>query len=178
MQHYGSTSVAGERAGGPPTLYEWAGGEEAFRRLFEHFYRAVQDDELLAPVFATMDAAHAAHVATWLAEVFGGPTDYTASLGGYEAMLRHHLGRGITERQRRRWVWLLQDAADAVGLPGDPEFRAAFVGYLEWGSRLALHNSQPGADVVSQAPVPRWGWGVAPPWQPAGSPAEGDDAEG
>lgn len=56
------------------------------------------------------------------------------------------------------------DAADAVGLPDDPEFRAAFVGYLEWGTRLARSNSQPGADVVRQAPVPRWGWGVAPPW--------------
>jgi hypothetical protein len=31
---------------------------------------------------------------------------------------------------------------------------------------LAMHNSQPGADVVQQAPVPRWGWGVAPPYQP------------
>jgi excisionase family DNA binding protein len=51
-------------------------------------------------------------------------------------------------------------------MPGDPEFRAALVGYLEWGTRLAMHNSQPGADVVHQAPVPRWGWGVAPPYQP------------
>jgi hypothetical protein len=40
------------------------------------------------------------------------------------------------------------------------------IGYGEWGSRLAMHNSQPGADVVEQAPVPRWGWGVAPPYQP------------
>ena len=28
------------------------------------------------------------------------------------------------------------------------------------------HNSQPGADIVRQAPVPRWGWDVAPPYQP------------
>jgi len=39
-----------------------------------------------------------------------------------------------------------------------PEFRAAFVGYLDWGTRLAMSNSQPGADVVQQTPVPRWGW--------------------
>jgi hemoglobin len=57
-------------------------------------------------------------------------------------------------------------AADDAGLPADPEFRAALVGYLEWDTRLAMHNSQPGADVVQQAPVPRWGWGVAPPYQP------------
>jgi hemoglobin len=39
--------------------------------------------------------------------------------------------------------------------------------YVEWGTRLALHNSRPGADDVPQeAPVPRWGWGEAPPYQP------------
>jgi hemoglobin len=33
------------------------------------------------------------------------------------------------------------------------------MGYAEWGSRLALHNSQPDADdVAEEAPVPRWGW--------------------
>jgi hemoglobin len=35
---------------------------------------------------------------------------------------------------------------------------------VEWGTRLALTNSQPGADVVRNAPVPHWGWGVPPPW--------------
>ena len=36
----------------------------------------------------------------------------------------------------------------------------------EWGSRLALHNSDPDAEVAASAPVPRWGWGVAPPYRP------------
>ena len=54
--------------------------------------------------------------------------------------------------------------ASAPG-PADPEFRAAIMGYAEWGSRLAVRNSDPGADdIAEQAPVPRWGWGVAPPY--------------
>jgi hemoglobin len=57
-------------------------------------------------------------------------------------------------------------AADDARLPADPEFRAALVGYLEWGTRIALANSQPDAEVVEHAPVPRWGWGVAPPYLP------------
>ncbi len=32
----------------------------------------------------------------------------------------------------------------------------AIMGYAEWGSRLALQNSQPVAEVIEQAPVPRW----------------------
>ena len=62
------------------------------------------------------------------------------------------------------------DAADDADLPSDPEFRAALVGYLEWGTRLAMYNSQPGTDAVEQAPVPRWGWGVARPTSPETQP--------
>jgi hemoglobin len=60
----------------------------------------------------------------------------------------------------------MSQAADDADLPADPEFRAALVGYLEWGTRLALENSQPDAEPFPHAPVPRWGWGVAPPYQP------------
>jgi hemoglobin len=82
------------------------------------------------------------------------------------AMLAHHRDLGITADQRFRFASLMSLAADDADLPADPEFRAALVGYLEWGTRLAMHNSQPGADIVQQAPVPHWGWGVAPPYQP------------
>ena len=81
-------------------------------------------------------------------------------------MLARHRGLAITPEQRLVFVTLLSRAADDVGLPADPEFRAAIMSYAEWGSRLAAHNSQPDTEVVEQAPVPRWGWGVAPPYQP------------
>jgi hemoglobin len=150
-----------------PTLYEWAGGTDAFLRLTTVFYAKVTKDDLLGPLFARMDPEHSRYVALWLAEVFGGPAAYTDDHGGYPRMVAKHLGMAITEPQRRRWIELIQDAADEAGLPDDPEFRAAFLGYLEWGTRLAKQNSQPGADVARQAPVPHWGWGVAPPYQPA-----------
>lgn len=166
MQHYEPTAVAGDGSAPahPPTLYEWAGGGDALAALFRRFYALVAVDDLLAPLFAGMDPAHPDHVAAWVGEVFGGPDTYTRGHGGYENMLAHHVGKEIGEEQRRRWVALLVDAADDVGLPDDPEFRAAFVGYLEWGSRLAVANSGRDAAPVAHAPVPRWGWGVAPPW--------------
>ena len=152
----------------PPTLYEWAGGSEAFRRLIDAFYDRVEHDDLLGPLFpGGVTEEHRAHVTTWWIEVFGGPDGYTSGLGGYERMLAHHRGLGITPDQRRRFAETMSRAADDAGLPDDPEFRAAFVGYVEWGTRLALHNSGPATDVVENAPVPRWGWGVAPPYQPS-----------
>ena len=149
-----------------PTVYAWAGGADAFHRLTEVFYDAVTEDPVLAPVFAHMSDQHKEHVALWLGEVFGGPARYTEELGGYPGMLSHHLGLGLTEVQRSRWAALIAASADPAGLPDDPEFRSAFVAYVEWGTRLALANSQPGAEPMPTAPVPRWGWGEAPPYQP------------
>lgn len=150
-----------------PTLYAWLGGGEALTRLMDTFYARVPEDPLLGPVFARMSAAHAAHVAAFLAEVFGGPATYSAELGGHPNMIRHHVGRALSEAHRRRWFSLLLECADAVGMPDDPEFRSAFVAYLEWGTRLAVLNSQPHAEVTFDAPMPTWGWGeVKGPYVP------------
>jgi hemoglobin len=151
---------------GTPTLYEWAGGGGAIRRLMDAFYDRVEGDELLSPYFpGGVSEEHRDHVTAWWSEVFGGPTRYTDELGGYEHMLARHRGLGITPEERFRFASLMSLAADDAGLPDDPEFRAALVGYLEWGSRLAMRNSQEAAEVAEHAPVPRWGWGVAPPYQ-------------
>jgi hemoglobin len=150
-----------------PTILEWGGGPAAFGRWLNRFYDLVEEEGTLAPLFGgTVSEEHRDHVLAWWVEVMGGPADYTAKLGGYPAMLAHHRGLEITPDQRRLFVTLLSRAADEAELPGDPEFRAAIVGYAEWGSRLAMHNSAAdAADVVTEAPVPRWGWGVAPPYE-------------
>ena len=150
-----------------PTLYEWAGGGDAIERLIDAFYDRVEEDELLSPFFpGGVSREHRDHVIAWWSEVFGGPDRYTRELGGYEHMLTKHRGLGIKSEQRLRFATLMSRAADDAGLPADPEFRSALVAYLEWGTRLAMHNSQPDADVAQHAPVPRWGWGEAPPYQP------------
>ncbi|MEV6178596.1 antibiotic biosynthesis monooxygenase [Streptomyces sp. NPDC052015] len=164
MRHYKATSVRGEGSA-VPTLYEWAGGAEAFSRLTDVFYAKVLRDDLLAPVFAGLAPEHAAHVALRLAEVFGGPATYSATQGGHSHMVAKHFGRGITEPQRRRWVNLIQDAADEAGLPTDAEFRSAFLAYVERGTRLAVYFSGPDAEPPAEQPVPKWGWGVAPPYR-------------
>jgi truncated hemoglobin YjbI len=142
-----------------PTLFEWAGGAPALLRMTTIFYRQyVPDDPLLGPLFAEMAPNHPERVAAWLGEVFGGPRSYSERFGDYDRMVSRHLGRALTEEQRARWVQLLCKSADDAGLPRDPEWRAAFVAYLEWGSRLALENSQPGAHPPAHMPVPRWWW--------------------
>jgi truncated hemoglobin YjbI len=144
---------------GVPTLFEWAGGLPALTRMTRIFYgKYVREDPLLGPLFADMSPDHPERVAAWLGETFGGPKAYTEGYGGYDRMVSRHFGKGLREEQRARWVQLMCRAADDAELPTDPEWRAAFVAYLEWGSRIALENSQPGAKPPLHMPVPRWWW--------------------
>jgi CDGSH-type Zn-finger protein/truncated hemoglobin YjbI len=141
------------------TLFEWAGGFPALTRMTRIFYgKYVPQDPLLSPLFANMSPDHPERVAAWLAETFGGPESYSGHYGGYDRMVSQHVGKALREEQRARWVELLCKSADDAKLPSDPEWRAAFVGYLEWGSRIALENSQPGAHPPPHMPVPRWWW--------------------
>jgi len=162
------------------TLFEWAGGFPALLRLTRRFYEIyVPQDPFLAPLFARMSPDHPERVAAWIGQVFGGPPAYSDRYGGYDRMISQHLGKGIQEEWRAHWVRLLCRAADDVGLPADAEFRAAFVAYLEWGSRIAIENSQPGVEPPPHMPVPRWWWvDDAYPWSRAKAqkPEEPDSA--
>lgn len=151
-----------------PTLYEWAGGTDALRRMINAFYDRVEQLELFDVLFpGGVTDEHRDRVTVWWAEVFGGPPRYTDEMGGYTAMLHHHLDLNITAEQRAVFVSTMSLAADDAELPDDPEFRSALLAYLEWGTRLAFENSQGGATPIDEAPVPKWGWGVAPPYLPS-----------
>lgn len=168
MRHYEQTGVVGVAdAALVPTLFEWAGGSDAIRSMIDAFYDRVERSELFADLFGdTVSEEHRARVSAWWSEVFGGPSDYTDDHGGYDTMLDHHRNLAITTEQRESFVTEMSRAADTAGLPVDPEFRSALLAYLEWGTRLALENSRPDSDPFTGATVPRWGWGVAPPYKP------------
>ena len=144
-----------------PTLYEWAGDMQTFETLFAKFYDKVLKDDLLGEVFKNMSPEHVTHVAHFVAEVFGGDKLYSSGNGGSHAkMIGKHIGKMLTEEKRQRWVQLLLKTADETGLKSDPEFRSAFVGYVEWGSRIAVINSQLSKNPMNNnEPMPKWGWG-------------------
>ena len=142
-----------------PTIFEHLGGSEALHRLASAQYRRCLTDPVLIQVFGTVGRpGHVEHLAAWLGEVFGGPDTYTRELGGHGALLRHHANLAIKEEQRQRFVQAFLEAADEAGLPSDEPFRRRFREYIEWGSRIAMSISQPGADITTHEPVPRWGW--------------------
>lgn len=142
-----------------PTMFEWCGGLPALTRMTRLFYeKFVPEDPLLAPLFSNMSADHPQRVAKWLGEVFGGPACYSEEYGGYPRMISQHVGKGLTEEWRTRWVALLLRSARETGMPNDPEFAAAFQSYIEWGSRLAVENSQTTSHPPVHMPMPHWDW--------------------
>jgi hemoglobin len=157
-----------------PSPGEYAGGLPAFERLTERFYQKVRVDPVLSHVFAQMSDDHPKHVAAFLAQCFGCGNAYSEGRSENEAlraMVDKHLGRHLTEEQRRRWVNLVMDSADEVGLPADPEFRSAFAAKLEWGTRIAVQNSASTENHVGpDEHIPRFGWGsVRGPYALVGS---------
>ena len=144
-----------------PTVYEWAGGQDTFEKLTEVFYAKVSNDDMLGDLFRTMSSEHSKYVAHFLSEVLGGPKLYTGeSKKSHAHMISRHVGRKLDETQRKRWIQLFLESADEIGMPDDPEFRARLVSYLEWGSRMAVANSQLSETPVDQnTPMPDWSGG-------------------
>ena len=160
-----------------PTLYEWCGGYAPHCTASPTSSTSgCSTTRCSSRSSGNMSPDHRDHVARWLGEVFGGPADYTDQLGGYPHMLSHHLGLAITEEQRARWAQLIAQSADEAGLPDDPEFRSAFVAYVEWGTRHRQGQLRAGRRPAHGLPDPALGLGrgaALPPGlirRPAGSP--------
>jgi hemoglobin len=142
-----------------PTLFEHAGGEEALHRLEATFYDSVLRDPLLQPLFGAGRPEHVEHLTMFTAESFGGPDRFSRELG-FAHLIDVHRGLRITEEQRQRFVELYMAAMDAVGMPDGEPFRRAVREHVDFGSRVALQNSnaETDEDLHPLREVPRWTW--------------------
>jgi hemoglobin len=142
-----------------PSIYDFVGGEPAFRRLAAaHHQRCLQDPVLNHPFSHGGHPQHVERLASYWSEVFGGPDEFSRSCGGHSAMLILHAHKGMEEDLGVRFVRCFMQAADDVGLPDDPPLRAALRSYMEWAVAEVLAYSPRDAQVPSELPVPRWSW--------------------
>ena len=145
------------------TIYEHMGGIEALRRAVADLLRQGEARPRgLEPLFGAMPDEHPERVALWLAEVFGGPREYTAQRGGYPAMVLAASTVISARHSGARWAELLYASLDEAGIQDDERFRRTFRGYVEWGTRIAQRNSQIGFTPPREAHVPTWPWSPDP----------------
>jgi len=121
------------------TLHELAGGAAATDGIAARFYARTLTDPLLLPLFADPTEDHAGRMALFLAELLGGPSDHSAQRGGLPRMIGSHVGLGITEQQRQRWLDHMLAAVHEAELP--QPVLDALVPYLVRGTHLARSTS-------------------------------------
>lgn len=142
-----------------PSIYEFAGGDEAFLALAAaHHERCLADPVLSHPFSHPGDPNHVQHLAAYWAEVFGGPRRYSSSLGGQSFALGLHASTDAEHDLGRRFVECFVGAADDAGLPADARFREALRDYMEWAVSQVMAVSPQGSKVPESLPMPLWTW--------------------
>jgi hemoglobin len=141
-----------------PTIYEFAGGDDAFLAFAAAFHeRCMEDPELNHPFSHGTSPLHVEHLAAYWAEVFGGPGHYS-NLGGHSFMLSIHAGQGASEDLSKRFVACFMQAADDAGLPRDEKFRDTIKAYIEWATGEVDTYQARDSRVAPDLPMPHWSW--------------------
>ena len=121
------------------TLFEAVGGMSFFERLVEVFYRHVQDDEILLPLYPESDLAPAKHrLTTFLAQYWGGPTTYAEERGN-PALKMRHFPYSIGPVERDHWMAAMRAAVDE--LDPIPQARVMLMDYFTMAAEH-LRNDQ------------------------------------
>lgn len=144
---------------GRESIFQFAGGEPAFRRLAAaHHERCIADEVLNHPFSHGVHADHVERLGNYWAEVFGGPARFSERYGGQSAMLDIHASSGADDELGERFVAGFVLAMDDAELPPDPEFRACLRAYMEWAVRDVHAYSPQGSTVPEGLPLPHWSW--------------------
>jgi hemoglobin len=142
-----------------PSIYEFAGGHDAFLALAAATHeRCLQDPELNHPFSHHVGPHHLENLAAYWAEVLGGPQTYSRNLGGHSGMLSIHAGEGAPDEMGDRFEACFVQAMDDAGLPDDAEFRKTMRAYMHWATREVNSYAPAGTRVEPDLPMPRWSW--------------------
>jgi hemoglobin len=118
-------------------LWEEVGGDETFRALVESFYRRVEADPLLRPIFPPRLESGKEKQFLFLAQYFGAPPRYN-DLHGHPRLRLRHFPFAITPQARDRWLAHMLEAVDEVGIQ-DP-WRQIMRDYFEKASQAMVNQ--------------------------------------
>jgi len=141
------------------TIFEAAGGEDAFLRLAHAWHARVLADPVVSHAFSHgFHPDHTERLAAYWSEALGGPPLYTASMGDETSVTRMHAGNGEHAEMDERAQARFADALDDAGLPGDERLRSTLKDYFLWAThRMAAYPLSPN-DVPGGLPLGRWSW--------------------
>ncbi|HEV2471686.1 MAG TPA: globin [Chthonomonadales bacterium] len=130
-----STPVPGTPASVFPQL-----GEAGIRRIVEAFYRRVEQDALLRPMYPEDLEGSRERFALFLIQFFGGPHSYSERRGN--PMLRkRHLPFSIGQAERDAWLSHITAAIEEAHAP-EPS-RSTMLRYFHQASTFLINSPSP-----------------------------------
>jgi hemoglobin len=123
-----------------PTIYEQAGGDVPFRRLIDAFYRRVEQEPLLRPLYPANLAPSREHLFLFVTQYFGGPPRYNG-LRGHPRLRMRHAPFSIGQAERDAWVRHMLAAVDEAGFAAP--VRAALHDYFERAATFLINQGAP-----------------------------------
>ena len=139
------------------SIYEAAGGHEAFVRLAHAWHTRCLADPIVSHAFSHgFHPHHTERLATYWSEALGGPPTYTSSMADASAVIRMHSGNGehdeMDERAQECFALALADAQ----MP--EEVRGTLAAYFRWATtRMSAYPASPD-DVPAGLTLGRWSW--------------------
>jgi hemoglobin len=98
------------------TLYEVVGGQPFFDALVDRFYKRVESDPVLRPLYPDDLAPGRRALALFLGQYWGGPPVYSEEKGHPRLRMRH-APFAIGQRERDAWLTAMLASVDEADAP-------------------------------------------------------------
>jgi hemoglobin len=98
------------------TVYERVGGEVFFVELVNRFYEFVETDPVLRPLYPHDLKPGKWHLASFLAQYWGGPPQYSAERG-HPRLRQRHMPFPIGQAERDAWATHMLSALSSMNAP-------------------------------------------------------------
>ena len=122
------------------SVYVLVGGDKFFKDLVDNFYAKIDEDDLLRYMFPqSLDKAKQWNY-LFLRKIFGGPDDYV-SQRGHPRMRKRHLPFKIGIKERNRWLSLMLEALDDLGITEEHEARSIMQKYFDFMATKMINQS-------------------------------------
>ncbi len=119
-------------------VYRLVGGDETFRKVVDEFYKRIEADPVLRPLFPADLEPGKENQFLFLTQYFGGPPRYNA-LRGHPRLRMRHMPFVIGEQERNAWLGHMLEAIDAAGIV-EPA-RTAMREYFERAATFMINRA-------------------------------------
>ena len=155
-----TVASTGENVAVEPTVFEAAGGSQAFLDLARAWHERCLEEPVVGHAFSGpgLHPQHVERLAAYWGEALGGPSLYSDTMGDHTHVLRVHSGHGEHEDMDTRAQRCFALALDDAGLPQDERLRSTLTEWFRSATTDMAAYPRSADDVPSALSVPRWSW--------------------